>query len=146
MLSGGLVLVVGILVSFGLYALIFLPMERAATPSEPAGQIGEWLFPFLDSLLVIFFSGAFWSLVGMVSAAATHSNYMAYAAPFIFYYLLIILCERYMKNCYVLYPKEWLHPGQFPYGSLGIVIFLAELSVLLCTVFCMVEERRLEQM
>lgn len=135
MLSGGLALVVGILLSLAIFALVFTPMELAGAE--------EWLMPLLEKMLRIFVLGAMWSMAGMAAAAFTSSKYMAYAAPFIFYYILIIFCERYFKDCYVLYPKEWLILDRFPYGSAGVLIFLIEITILICSVFYLHEERRL---
>ncbi|MBR1865702.1 MAG: hypothetical protein IJ801_04270 [Lachnospiraceae bacterium] len=143
MASGGLALTIGILLMFGLETLLVLPMERAVDSAQVSVQHAAWLLPFLQSLLLIDVSGAFWSLVGMVSAAFTDSKYMAYAAPFIFYYLLVILCERYFKDCYVLYPKEWVRPEHMPFGCWGVVLFVLESSILISGIFVIREEKKL---
>jgi hypothetical protein len=141
-LSGGLVLFTGILIAYGLSTLIFTPMELALSEGETAQ-------PYLAKLLTVaatlFFSGAFWSLVGFTFAAATQSKYMAYASPFILYYVLIILNERYFENLYVLYPKEWLFPSdKWVLGGLGIIILLILLSAITSLCFAIIAKRRLE--
>lgn len=61
--------------------------------------------------------------------------YMAYGLPFVSYYLLIILKDRYLPKMYAMYPKEWV-VCQENWGTdgMGIWIFLLafSLAALLC--------------
>lgn len=143
-LSGGLVLVLGLLFAYGLSALVFAPMEAPLAEGEEAVPY----FVELIRVLPLFFcSGAFWSLVGMTFAAMTKSKYMAYASPFIFYYILIILNERYFPSFYILYPKEWLAPGEYwPLGNWGVVLLLLELIALISLAFWIAAKRRIERL
>lgn len=140
-MSGGLVLFFGIVIAFVLALLVFSPMELALAD----GEIGQ---PYLAQVLTIsatlFFSGVLWSLVGFTFASLTMSKYMAYASPFVIYYVLIILHERYFENLYVLYPKEWLFPSDaWVLGSWGVLLLLAELTAIISLVFAAVAKRRL---
>lgn len=140
-LSGGLALFTGIVLAYGISALVFTPMELALTPEETAQ-------PYFAQLLMkaatLFFSGAFWSLAGFTFAALTMNRYMAYASPFIIYYVLIILNERYFSDLYVLYPKEWLFPSDaWVLGGFGVILLLVELSAVVCLGFAIVAGRRL---
>jgi len=140
-LSGGLVLFFGIIFAYALALLVFTPMELALTE----GIISQ---PYFAQLLMIaatlFMSGAFWSLVGFTFASLTLSRYMAYASPFIIYYVLIILHERYFEDLYILYPKEWLFPSDaWVLGSLGVIVLLAELTTVVSLVFAITAKRRL---
>ena len=103
--------------------------------------------PVMEKLLLFFLSGAFWACVGMLFAALTGSKYMAYASPFIIYYVLIILCERYFTFLYVLYPKEWTAPSEgWMWGTGGVVIMLLELTVIVSAVFSIAAKRRLARL
>jgi hypothetical protein len=140
-LSGGLALLLGILIAYGISMLAFTPMEFALTGDEIAQ-------PYFAQLLLkaatLFFSGTFWSLVGFTFAALTQSKYMAYASPFILYYVLIILHERYFENFYILYPKEWLSPSDsWVLGGFGVILLLIELSGIMSLCFNIVARRRL---
>jgi len=141
-LSGGLVLFLGIMISYGLSSLIFTPMELALAKNaveEP------YFAQVLMSAATIFLSGAFWSLVGFTFAALTMSKYMAYASPFILYYVLIILNERYFEKLYVFYPKEWLSPTRgWVFGTFGMILLLAELTTVVALAFVIIAKRRLE--
>lgn len=140
-ISGGLVLFAGAVLCYALAALIFTPMELALTEDQLA-QL--WFAQLLLKAATLFFSGAFWSLVGFTFAALTMSKYMAYASPFIIYYVLIILNERYFKDLYVLYPKEWLFPSDvWVMGGFGVIALLCVLCAILCLAFAHIAERRI---
>lgn len=124
-LSGGFSLFIGIIAAYLIFNLVFLPMELA--PEKEMMQ--QPLFPqILGSACIFFLCGGLWSLVGALFASATLSRYMAYASPFIIYYVLVILSERYLKNIYVLNPKEWLRASEsWPGGGWGDALMLAVL-------------------
>ena len=137
-LAGAFAVLLGILAAWGIAALIFLPKEAA--PVEYVTAAGETVkqaaSPLWGKLLLYGLSAAFWSLAGMLFATLTNSKYMAYASPFVIYYVLIILNERYFSSLYVIYPKEWLSPSAlWEYGSAGVILVIAELiaAAALCT-------------
>lgn len=134
-LSGGLSLTCGVLMIYALSALIFTPMELVLVEGEIAAPYFAELF---SRTTVLFMSGAFWSLMGFFFAGLTKNRYMAYCSPFILYYVLIILHERYFPSLNVLYPKQWLSPTE-PW----VYLLLAELIVIACLGFALVAERRL---
>ena len=74
--------------------------------------------------MLLFFAGAFWSLVGMTAAALTNSKHMAYATPFIFFYVLVILSERHFKGIPFLNPKVWMDPAVEIWG-IGLLLILS---------------------
>ncbi|MBO4871931.1 MAG: hypothetical protein J5496_00760 [Lachnospiraceae bacterium] len=143
-ISGGSVLVLGLLASYVFFAVAFLPMEDPA-----AKEVGDSLFSagLMRSLVLVFLSGAFWSLCGITLAAMSGSRYMAYASPFIVYYVLIILHERYFDQCYFLYPKEWIHPSsRWMLGEWGVILLLLGLTAALAAVFFCTVKRRISQL
>ena len=140
-LSGGLVLFFGILIAYALSLFVFTPLEMALGEGVMAQP---YFAQIIMAAVTLFFSGAFWSMVGFTFASLTMSRYMAYASPFILYYVLIILNERYFENLYVLYPKEWLFPSDaWELGSLGVILLLAELTAIVSLVFVITAKRRL---
>lgn len=69
---------------------------------------------------------------------------MAYAAPFILYYVLIILCQRYFTWLYVLDPREWICAEKPWVGGLwGTLALLLELTGLCGAWFALTAKRRL---
>ncbi|MEG0383004.1 MAG: hypothetical protein RR514_07350, partial [Christensenella sp.] len=95
--------------------------------------------------LLFFLAGALWSLVGGLFATVTMSKYMAYAAPFIFYYVLVILSQRYFTDLYVLNPQEWLNPTEVWGGGIwGAALLMGELIVLLAVAYGYLMQRRMK--
>ena len=142
-LSGGVVLALGILAAYGISALLFTPME--AVPAEGAAA-PAYFAELMGKVLLFFCSGAFWSLVGLLFATLTGSKYMAYASPFVIYYVLIILYERYFDTLYVLYPQEWLMPSnRWYFGNLSVAVWVGELIVIASLCFYPAAKRRLKQ-
>lgn len=142
--SGGLAPVCGVWIAWGVSALVFLPREAVL----PEGETAENYFAKILLLsLLMFLNGSLWATVGLASGAASESRYMAYASPFILYYLLIILCERYVPELYVLYPAKWLGPaGEWPFKEAGLSLWLLELQALAAFGFAGVAERRLRNL
>jgi hypothetical protein len=146
-LSGGLALFAGIAISYLLFLLLFSPAETL--PAQAAGGVAAALPPsiFGDILargMLFLLCGAFWSLIGQLFASCTMSKYVAYASPFIFYYVLVILSERYLKDVYVLNPQTWLDPAKvWPGGGWSAALFLAELIAAAGLLFAWAAERRL---
>lgn len=139
-LSGGLVIATGTLLAWGISALLFMPMEKAAeAPSEATTLL-------LKTCGLLFLNGGLWAVVGMTMSTIMESKYIAYASPFIVYYLLVILYERYFPNAWLLYPKNWLDPEIWPYGVGSAALFLLELTFLCGLVFYIRGKRRLEQL
>ena len=104
-LSGGGTLLLGTLAFYLVFSLFYRPMEASLTE----GQLPPYhLYELLGALGLLFLNGAFCSLLGMLLASLTMSRYVAIACPFIIYYLLVILHERFFPELFVIYPKEWI--------------------------------------
>ncbi len=157
-ISGGLVLFAGIILTYIAFALIFTPMEIAPQPMDTdsmgmamaaSGMNGQIAQPsmFMEIIgrgFIFFLSGCFWSLVGALLAAITMSRYMAYAFPFIVYYVLVILCQRYFTGLYSFNPQEWLNPvSVWPGGTWGIILLLGEIILVVGITLTIAIKRRL---
>ena len=123
-------------------------MVSTAMITEPGGQIdvsAQLTFTDLIGRAFLFFlSGALWSLVGGLFATLTMSKYMAYASPFIFYYVLIILSQRYFTDIYVLNPQEWLNPSElWNAGIWGAALLVSELILLIAVAYGLLMQRRI---
>lgn len=134
--SGGLVMTAGLIPAYAAAALVFLPME-AGSGAADAGQLPA----LLSACGAFFLSGGLWALAGLALSAPTASKYIAYGAPFILYYVLIILHERYFDRLNILYPKAWLLPG----GDWGAVIVPPALMILAALCFGHAVKRRLSE-
>lgn len=106
--------------TFWIYAGGFLPFFLAGIlglslcflflyPLGLKGSISwEELLAVLEILLRISLTGGICAELSGIFAAAFRNYYMAYGLPFIIYYMMIILKERYLPKLYALYPGEWL--------------------------------------
>lgn len=114
--------IVALLLSFlGIY-----PMElQGEFPWEMVGKS-------LQFLLRIALVGGILAEVSGIFAVSFRNYYMAYGLPFVCYYMLIILKERYFTDMYAMYPAEWIKCGQ-DWGAegMGIWIFLTAFSLAL---------------
>lgn len=140
-LTGGLAILSGALITWGTTAAVLSPMEREIEGMEPAG---------IDSLIqicfLLFLNGGLWAVIGMTMSTLMESKYIAYCSPFVIYYLLVILCERYFPDAFLLYPPNWVKPDLWPYGVWGAGIFLAEVTVLFGLLFVFRAGRRLREL
>ena len=135
-LLGGLGVAGGALLNYGLAWIVFSPLEAAADQ----GMWGEFLKLLLNTGLV----GTVCALTGAFLAAWLMSNYMAYIAPFVLYYFLIMLVERYFDFLYCIYPREWLAPSHYwGENGWGLTTFLSLLCIGLLLSCVYVMERRL---
>lgn len=139
-LAGCGVVLCGVTLFYGISFLIFVPFEH---PLETKVFDTESLLPLC---LLASISGGFWALLGLFFSTFMESKYIAYTSPFVTYYLLVILCERYFTDAYMLYPPNWINPDVWPYGFWGAVIFLLELTLAFGILFVIRVGRRLREL
>ncbi len=137
-LSGAFVPAAGILLARLLLWLLLLPLEKAGAGNAQ---------PFRETLGLFVLSGALWAVVGTVLSVLTRSRTMAYAAPFIGFYLLVILQERYLRDVLWIHPGFWLFPPPaFPGGTGGAYLLMAERLVIWWLLFLAAGRERLERL
>lgn len=140
-LCGGFIIVAGVLLAWGMSALAFLPMERDTEDLQGSTAL------LLKTCGLLFLNGGLWAVLGMSMSTFIESKYIAYAFPFVIYYLLIILCERYFPNCFLIYPREWITPSSlWPFGYWGPAIIMMELTLVFGVIFIYRAERRLREL
>lgn len=146
-LSGGLALFVGIFAAYLVFYAVFTPFETMPVPENMAAPAAAPLAVFyglLSHAVLFFLCGSLWALVGQLFASMTMSKYAAYASPFIFYYVLVIISERYMKDAYAWNPKYWLSTeGLIGGGIFGAVPLLAGIIAAAGLLFGVIAGRRL---
>lgn len=140
-LSGGLAILSGALIAWGATAAVLIPMEREIGWLEPASIDG-----LVEICFLLFLNGGFWSVVGMAMSTLMESKYISYATPFVLYYLLVILYERYFSEVFLIYPKTWTDPLRWPFGCWGAAIFLLEMTLIFAILFAFRAGRRLQQL
>ena len=92
---GGGSIAFGCLSAWGISALVFFPTQLAGE--------ADWVVVNLvvHKLILLFCNGGLWAVIGLSLSTVMESKYVAYISPFIVYYLLVILYERY-------FPDAWL--------------------------------------
>lgn len=108
--SGAAVMAAGALASAGILALVLLPHEFKADilTAEAVGAMqNEMCLQILLRVFLLALSGSLWALIGAAAAAASMNRHLAFAAPFLFYYFLIILSTRYFPGLEGLNPQLW---------------------------------------
>lgn len=144
-LSGGLTILLGTVIAYIIFALVLLPMEAAPTIVGGADKVKS-ISPIWGKFALLFASGCFWSMVGLMLASVTKSRYMAYIGPFVVCYVLIILYERYFDFLYVLYPREWINPSdKWVLGAWGVAILLIVLTGVIGCIFAYWARKQLVQ-
>ena len=103
-LTGGLALSVGQIIVLAVCTVIF-PLTGI--------PVGEYTFTYLLyfwGLSFVFMAAMLWAMVGEIAGAAMKNRYMAYATPFIIFYVWSSFQVRYFKSAYVFNPREWIKP------------------------------------
>lgn len=134
----GSAVLLGAIATWGITSLVFAPMEQIVQNYSSISP------KIVAQLVLLFINSGLWAVVGMALSTIMESKYIAYISPFIVYYLLIILSERYFPNAFFIYPKNWINPEPWPLGMLGAIIFLLELTFLGAVLFFIRGRRRLE--
>lgn len=104
-------------------------------PLELEGKIPwEGIRGAMETLLRVSFVGGILAELSGIFAAAFRNYYMAYGLPFVAYYMMVILKERYLPKLYALYPGEWIlcKENWGPDGTGIWVFFLVFSAVSLC--------------
>lgn len=140
-LVGGLSILSGALIAWGVTAAVLIPIEQEIEGMEPVAIDG-----LIEVCFLLFVTGGFWSVVGMAMSTLMESKYISYATPFVFYYLLVILYERYFSDLFIIYPKTWTDPTAWPFGCWGASIFLFEITLVFSFLFAFRARRRLQQL
>lgn len=143
-LSGGIVIAGGVFSAWIVAFNIFYPLEMQT--STAGGLNDSSLGYLLEIAMLQFLCGGFWSIVGMAMSTIVESKYISYATPFVFFYLLVILYERYFSDLFIIYPVVWTDPAAWPFGCWGAAIFLLEMTLIFAILFAFRAGRRLQQL
>jgi hypothetical protein len=118
-LSGGAAVFLGAHILLLIYAASF---------RDSSGSGGEYALTYgtlLMHMTLLFINGCLWALIGGIAAAATKNKYMAYACPFIFFYVLTSFQKRYYGDLLLLSPHEWIYPKNIAWAAAYPAVLLA---------------------
>ena len=137
-LFGGLVIAIAVLLLLVIFFVAFPPNYEETQYFKTQNM--RYLPYFLQRLIVLCLNGSFFSLLGGTIAAFTNNKYMAYAAPFIFYYVISTLLDAYHADLYLINPKEWL---MVRYSKpILVFVILAAVNVIVTICYSKIMERR----
>lgn len=138
--SGVLVWVVAGFLTVLFFFLFFFGKEEVW--SCPLQTIQEFFIAFGRIGLV----GSFIASLGAVCAVIGRSVYLAMGLPFVLYYILMILRERYLETFYCMDPSEWVK-GECYWGTgqSGLWIFLLLLAAVFMALHGIVLAKSLDE-
>lgn len=127
-------------------AMFFILFLRLFPLEIKGGWDVSGVFTMVLKVLRVCMTGNICSVLSGICGVLFLSGYMAYGMPFIIYYLLVILHERYMDRLYCIYPVEWLKLEQF-WGKQGwgIWLFLLVIWIFLSVIHAILLELRLKE-
>lgn len=138
---GGTVIISGTIIAWITSFLVFFPMETSTEVIIDSAVCLQKTF------ILLFINGGLWAIIGMSMSTLMESQYIAYSSPFIFYYLLLILCERYFVNLFLQSPKNWVNLSSYwPYDFWGPAIIMIELATIFTCVYTFCAGRRLQEL
>lgn len=116
-------------------------------PFEYQGDLsGEDIRNAIFLLFRISMVGGVMAEISGIFAAVFRNYYMAYGLPFVIYYMMIILKERYLPDMYAIYPKEWIVcEKDWGMEGFGIWIFLLLFSIIATLLHGMALHERLRE-
>ncbi|PWJ47890.1 hypothetical protein [Faecalicatena contorta] len=137
-LFGMFVIVIAFLLMLVIFFTVFFPnhgeIQYLKTLDIP------YISQFLQRVVVLGLNGSFYALLGGAIAIITNNKYMAYAAPFIFYYVISTLLGAYFTGAYIINPKEWLLVRFSLPGVILAILAVVNIIVIIC--YSKIMERR----
>lgn len=119
--------------------LVLLAFKGVDLPLFLNNHTGEWA-QLAAGLFCTILGGACWAVIGGVCAALIKNVYMAYAVPFVTYYILDTFQRRYYKKLEILNPKEWMTLEHIPVQA-GIASVLCVSAIALVCYRIIMEKR-----
>lgn len=138
-ISGIFTTISGILLGAIVITLFVIPVE-----TFPGIPVESRFLELLGKTGLFGLAGALWAMVGMLCSTITMNSYMAYTAPFILYYVLVILQERYARDYFMLNPQNYLTlEGKWPFGGWSAAITMLVLLIAVMLGFYIVAQNHL---
>lgn len=129
-LFGMLVIFIAFLLMLVVFFAVFFPnhgeMQYLKTLDIP------YLPQFFQRVVLLGLNGSFYALLGGTVATVTNNKYMAYAAPFIFYYVISTMLGAYFTDVYIINPKEWLLVRFAPPRVILAILAIVNIIVIIC--------------
>lgn len=115
-------------VAFGLGIVYFgilayhMPLQKAFELADEQRAAAELFGSNLRIMLRCIPAAALWSALALAIGTAGMNKFLAYISPFICYYVLVIIAERYFRDVLVLNPKNYIAVSSEWDGGSPVVI------------------------
>lgn len=129
-LFGGLVTFFAFLLLLVVFFIMFPVNSLEITYLKTQDE--QYYLHLLQRVVILMLNGSFYALLGGAIAAFTNNKYMAYAAPFIFYYVITTLLQAYLADLYLINPREWLMVQYSKVGVVAAILVFANVLVTIC--------------
>lgn len=131
-LASVLAVAVGLwLVYFGIYAY-HMPLQKAFELADEQRAAAELFGSNVGIMLRCLPAAALWSALALAVGTAGMNKFLAYISPFICYYVLVIIAERYFRDVLVLNPKNYIAvSSEWDGGSPVVISSLTALASML---------------
>lgn len=93
-----------------------------------------------EKVLILCLNASFFSMLGGMIGAGVNNRYMAYASPFILYYVISTLFKAYLSDYPLLNPEEWMLMRISGEGQAALILIAA--NVIAAAGYLLVMERR----
>ena len=134
-LASVLAVAVGLgLVYFGIYAY-HMPLQKAFELADEQRAAAELFGSNLEIMLRCLPAAALWSALALCIGTAGMNKFLAYISPFICYYVLVIIAERYFRGVLVLNPKNYITASGEWGGSPAVISSLTAFAAMLAAYF-----------
>lgn len=108
----------------------------------PASELGKLILILLRISII----GGIIATVSGILGTVFLNYYMAYGLPFVMYYLLVIIKERYLEKLYTIYPIEWMTPKNYwGKGNWGLWAYLVIIYLIVIVIYKLVLDHRLQE-
>ncbi len=115
----------------------FLSCVLSGGAAEALAAVAASLFGVPLPGAAVFFSGALWAAVSAVMSALCDSKYIAYGSPFVFFWFIVIVRERFSSA--LPDPASWISP------SPDVAAYLASATAALGVVYVFILIRRIRR-
>ena len=134
-LASVLAVAVGLgLVYFGIYAY-HMPLQKAFELAEEQRAAAELFLRNFGFMLSCLPASDLWSALELCIGTAGMNKFLAYISPFICYYVLVIIAERYFRDVLVLNPKNYITASGEWGGSPAVISSLTAFAAMLAAYF-----------
>ncbi len=123
---------------FGIYAY-HVPLQAAFELAEQQKAAAELLNGNIGIMLRCLPAAALWSATALAIGTAGMNKFLAYISPFICYYVLVIIAERYFRDVFVLNPKNYVTlAGGWEGNSPALISSLDAFTAMLAAYFAVI--------